>query len=253
MKDMVPKTGDVLGDKIAQNLSSDILSLFFSPDRPKTITQDVLVGKSMESIKKTIVSLPGESVEIGDKTGRISATMPKSTILSLLENESFREFVKASFSGVSQESMKNGDFMKNIMKIVDEIKRDPLGNKYTGGEKIQKAAIDSFYTLPPSELAKTIHGNLEITGLGDAIKDRNGGIVFNKEDIQTVIETVRDNVPKNIVESALSQNKKQPLDIKNIVLDIFKALPKENLKAIIDILIEKNIITKARDIAPKQG
>lgn len=251
MKDIVPKTGDVLGDKIAQNLSGDILTLFFSPDRPRTITQDVLVDKSIGSIKKTIASLPGESVDLRDKTGQTIATIPKSALLAMLENSAFREFLKGSFSGISQESMKNGDFMKNISKIVDEIKKDPLGNKYTGGEKIQKAAIDSFYSLPPAELAKTIHGNLEISGLGDTIKDANGTLVFNRDDIQTIIETLRENVPKNIVEAALRENRKQPLDMKNIILDIFKALPKENLKEIITRLGEKNIVSKLRDIAPK--
>ena len=122
----VPETEDALGKKIAVNLSNDTLSLFFSESRPKIISQNVLVTKSIESIRKTIASFSGESINIRDKDGKNIATVPKSTLFAILDSEPFKDFVQASFSGISQESMKNGDFMKNILNIADEIKKNPL-------------------------------------------------------------------------------------------------------------------------------
>ncbi len=125
------KTGNILGDKIAENLSTDMLSLFFSESRPKAITKEIFVVKTIASIHKTITSFPSESIQIKDSTGKEFISIPKSTLLAIVESEPFKAFIDESFSNISQDSLKSKDIMKNILQIVEDIKKDPFGNKYT--------------------------------------------------------------------------------------------------------------------------
>lgn len=243
------KTGNILGDRIAENLSTDILLLFFSESRPKAITKETFVIKTIASIHKTVTSFPSESIQIKDGTGKEFINIPKSTLLAIVESEPFKAFIDGSFLNISQDSLKSKDIMKNILQIVEDIKKDPLGNKYTW-EQTKQAAIDSFYNLSSNELAKTVHGNIEIMGLGDSIKDKNGTFVFNGEDIKILIETLREHIPKALVEKILNNNKTPPIDVRKVIMEIFQCLSSSTIKEVSEVLIGKWILSKVKNVVP---
>ncbi len=71
------------------------------------------------------------------------------------------------------------------------------------------------------------------------MKDKNGVFVFNGEDIKILIETLREHIPKVLVEKVLNNNKTPPIDVRKVIMEIFQCLSASTIKEVSEVLIGK--------------
>lgn len=114
-----------LKDALSQKVLAELAATFFGPERPLKITKELLADKTSKAAAAAIDSLPGTSVKLG------GLDIPKTALRAAVTSVEFRLFAADAFAKLAGEAGSGGAGMEKLAKIVSEIMKDPLGNRYT--------------------------------------------------------------------------------------------------------------------------
>lgn len=179
--------------------------------------------------------MPGNTVKVS------GMDVPKNALKTAVTSVEFRLFAADAFAKLAGEAGNGGASMDKLASIVAEIMKDPLGNKYVG-ERTRAFAIDAFYAMPASDIAETVYGNLDSSGLAKYLKKPDGTLAFDKRDVTEMVNVLRDGeiLPKETLAKVLSkENLTPPVNVLKILSDVLKSLSKEQLTLLLDKVTAK--------------